>query len=77
MSTFILAFVFFLLMVLAMGVGYIFQKKTISGSCGGLGALGVEKACDCPEPCDRKKSRMEKQAAREEKLKEWKNNQII
>ena len=64
-------------MVLAMGVGYIFQKKTISGSCGGLGALGVEKACDCPEPCDRKKSRMEKQAAREEKLKEWKNNQII
>ncbi|WP_395341421.1 (Na+)-NQR maturation NqrM [Ningiella sp. W23] len=77
MSTFILAFCFFLLMVLAMGVGYIFQKKSISGSCGGLGALGVEKACDCPEPCDRKKARMEREAAREEKLKEWKNNQII
>lgn len=77
MSTFILAFGFFLLMVLAMGVGYIFQKKTISGSCGGLGALGVAKACDCPEPCDRKKSRMAKEAAREEKLKEWKNNQIM
>lgn len=77
MSTFILAFCFFLLMVLAMGVGYIFQKKTISGSCGGLGALGVAKACDCPEPCDRKKSRMVKEAAREEKLKEWKNNQIM
>ncbi|WP_371195418.1 (Na+)-NQR maturation NqrM [Glaciecola sp. SC05] len=77
MSTFILAFGFFLLMVLAMGVGYIFQKKTISGSCGGLGALGVEKACDCPEPCDRKKSRMEREAARQEKLKEWKSNQIV
>ncbi len=77
MSTFILAFCFFLLMVLAMGVGYIFQKKSISGSCGGLGALGVSKACDCPEPCDRKKARMEREQAREEKLKEWKNNQII
>lgn len=77
MSTFILAFVFFLLMVLAMGVGYIFQRKSISGSCGGLGALGVEKACDCPEPCDRKKARLEKEAAREAKLKEWKDNQIV
>nr|WP_136252624.1 (Na+)-NQR maturation NqrM [Ningiella ruwaisensis] len=77
MSTFILAFAFFLLMVVAMGVGYIFQKKSISGSCGGLGALGVSKACDCPEPCDRKKERMAREAAREEKLKEWKDNQII
>ncbi len=64
-------------MVVAMGVGYIFQKKSISGSCGGLGALGVSKACDCPEPCDRKKERMAREAAREEKLKEWKDNQII
>ncbi len=45
MSTFILAFGFFLTMVLAMAVGYLFQKKSISGSCGGLGALGIEKAC--------------------------------
>jgi hypothetical protein len=77
MSTFILAFAFFLLMSLAMGVGYIFQRKSISGSCGGLGALGVEKACDCPEPCDRKKARLEKEQARQAKLDEWKNNQIL
>lgn len=77
MSTFILAFVFFLIIVLIMAVGYLFQRKTISGSCGGLGALGIEKACDCPEPCDRKKARMEKERVREEKLKEWKDNQII
>jgi hypothetical protein len=64
-------------MVLAMGIGYIFQKKSISGSCGGLGALGVAKACDCPEPCDRKKARMEREEARAEKLKEWKDKQII
>ncbi len=77
MSTFILAFSFFLLMAFAMAIGYIFQKKSISGSCGGLGALGVEKACDCPEPCDRKKARMERESARQEKLKEWKDNQIL
>lgn len=76
-STFILAFGFFLLMSLAMAIGYIFQKKSISGSCGGLGALGVEKACDCPEPCDRKKARLEKEAKRQAKLDEWKSNQIL
>ena len=62
---------------MAMAVGYLVQKKTISGSCGGLGALGIEKACDCPEPCDRKKARLEKEQAREKKLAEWKQNQII
>lgn len=77
MSTFILAFVFFLVMVVAMAIGYLLQKKTISGSCGGLGALGIDKACDCPEPCDRKKARQEKEALRQEKLKAWDKDRII
>ena len=76
-STFILAFAFFLLMVAAMAVGYILQKKTISGSCGGLGAIGISKACDCPEPCDRKKARMEREEQRQKKIKEWQDNQIL
>ena len=73
MSTFILAFGFFLTMVAAMAIGYLVQRKTS----GGLGAIGIEKACDCPEPCDRKKSRMEKEEARQKKLNEWKQNQIL
>ncbi len=77
MSTFVLAFAFFLIVVVAMSVGYIVQQKTISGSCGGLGALGIDKACDCPEPCDRKKARMEKEEQRQKKLNEWKQNQIL
>ena len=77
MSTFILAFVFFLIVVAAMAIGYIVQQKTIGGSCGGLGALGIDKACDCPEPCDRKKARQEREALRQAKLKEWQENQII
>ena len=77
MSTFILAFVFFLVVVVAMSVGYLVQQKSISGSCGGLGALGIDKACDCPEPCDRKKMRLEKEQARQAKLNEWKKDQIL
>ena len=77
MSTFILAFVLFLVMCAAMAIGYILQQKSISGSCGGLGALGVEKACDCPEPCDRKKERTLREQARQAKIEEWKSNQIL
>ena len=77
MSTFILAFLFFLTTVVAMAVGYMVQRKTISGSCGGLGALGIEKACDCPEPCDRRKARMEREEARQAKLAEWQKDKII
>ncbi|GGO64152.1 MULTISPECIES: (Na+)-NQR maturation NqrM [Bowmanella] len=77
MSTFFLAFGFFLVVVVAMSVGYLLQRKTISGSCGGLGALGIEKACDCPEPCDRRKAREAREQARQEKLKEWQRNQIL
>lgn len=73
MTTFLLTFGFFLIVVVAMAVGYIFQKKAISGSCGGLGAIGIDKACDCPEPCDRRKKRMEREA----KQAAWKENQII
>lgn len=77
MSTFILAFVFFVVVVAAMSVGYWLQKKTISGSCGGLGALGIAKACDCPEPCDRQKARLEREEQRQEKLKAWQSKQIL
>ena len=77
MSTFILAFVLFVIVAIAMSLGYLLQRKAIAGSCGGLGALGINKACDCPEPCDRKKAREARESARQEKLKEWQQNQII
>ena len=77
MTVFLITFGLFMLVTVAMAVGYIFQKKSISGSCGGLGALGIEKACDCPEPCDRRKAREAKAKAREQKLAQWKKDQII
>ncbi|GGI72639.1 (Na+)-NQR maturation NqrM [Shewanella gelidii] len=68
MSSFIAAFVVLLVFFLLMSVGYIIKKKAVEGSCGGLGALGIEKACDCDNPCDARKARMAAEEAREKKL---------
>ena len=69
MELFFLVFAIFLIVVLAMSVGFIMQKKSISGSCGGISALGMDKACDCDEPCDDKKARIAKE-------QEWQKNRI-
>ncbi|MGM0429390.1 MAG: (Na+)-NQR maturation NqrM [Pseudomonadota bacterium] len=69
MQTFIMVFALFVIVVLAMAIGYMVQRKTISGSCGGIGALGMEKACDCDNPCEKRKERMKKEET-------WKENQI-
>lgn len=60
MIYFIATFVVFLIVVVAMAIGYIFNKKTIAGSCGGLASVGIEKECDCPEPCENRKKKNEK-----------------
>ena len=36
----------------AMAIGVIFGRKPIKGSCGGLGAVGVERACGCKDVCE-------------------------
>jgi hypothetical protein len=55
----------------------------VKGSCGGLGAVGIDKVCNCPEPCDARKKReareayrAEKLAEREEKLAAWEKDRI-
>lgn len=73
MSVYLITFAVFMLVIAGMAIGFIIQRKTISGSCGGLSSIGIEKECDCPEPCDARKKR----EARAEKMQEWKNNQIV
>ncbi|MCZ2722801.1 (Na+)-NQR maturation NqrM [Marinomonas sp. 15G1-11] len=46
MLTIVLAFGLMLLLVAAMAVGVLMGRKPISGSCGGMSALGMEVACD-------------------------------
>lgn len=73
MTTFFITFAFFLLVITGMAIGYIVKRKTLAGSCGGLDALGIDKECDCPEPCDARKKR----EARAAKMVEWEKNKII
>ncbi len=51
MKVFIIVFVVFALVMIAMAIGVIFGRKPIAGSCGGLGAAGVERACGCEKKC--------------------------
>ena len=56
MKTLLLTFGLFLLVILGMAVGYIFSKRTIKGSCGGISSLGMKKSATATPratPCKR------------------------
>ncbi|CED70797.1 (Na+)-NQR maturation NqrM [Aliivibrio wodanis] len=76
MNTFLITFGVFLAVIGAMAIGYIVQRKVVKGSCGGLGAVGIDKVCNCPEPCDARKKREAKEAIRAEKLAAWEKDRI-
>ena len=53
MSTFILAFVLLLIIVVGMSLGVMLMGKTIKGSCGGLNAIsGADKCVVCKKDVD-------------------------
>lgn len=66
MVTFLLTFAVFVLVSFAMSLGWLIKRKSIQGSCGGIASLGLEKVCDCPEPCDARKKRMAREAQRQQ-----------
>ncbi|AUU84212.1 (Na+)-NQR maturation NqrM [Leclercia sp. J807] len=66
MMTFVLTFAVFVLVIFGMSLGWLIKRKSIQGSCGGISSLGMEKVCDCPEPCDARKKRMAREAQRQQ-----------
>lgn len=72
MGIFLITLCFFLIVSAAMAVGYIFQNKTLAGSCGGLSSMGIDKACNCEKPCEKRIER-EKAAANNENSIDIKN----
>ncbi|WP_300518847.1 (Na+)-NQR maturation NqrM [Aliiroseovarius sp.] len=53
MSTFILAFIILMLVVVGMSLGVLLMGKTIKGSCGGLNAIsGSDKCVVCSKDVD-------------------------
>ena len=57
MTIFLLTLGFFIVVALGMAVGYIFQQKSLAGSCGGLSSVGIDKACNCDKPCEKRLER--------------------
>ncbi|MEP0202616.1 MAG: (Na+)-NQR maturation NqrM [Halioglobus sp.] len=56
MTIFIITLFVFALVLAIMAVGVIMGGEPIKGSCGGMGALGIDQACDIcggdPQRCD-------------------------
>jgi len=63
---FLATFCIFALVILGMSLGYLVKRKSLQGSCGGIASLGIEKVCNCPEPCDARKKRMAREAQRQQ-----------
>lgn len=56
MTLFLISFVFIGLVMAGMAVGVLAGRGPIKGSCGGMGALGIDTACDIcggnPQLCE-------------------------
>ena len=59
MEMFAVSFVFLIFLVTIMAIGVILGRKPISGSCGGMAAVGMESACDV---CGGDKTKCEKES---------------
>ena len=64
--TFVLALWVFMAIMAAMAVGVIFGRGPIKGSCGGLGAVGIDQDCEiCGGDPQRCESNMEQAPVRQ------------
>ncbi|MDH2925206.1 hypothetical protein EV693_11119 [Nicoletella semolina] len=68
MEVILLTFGLFVLVIFMMSIGFIVNRKTIKGSCGGISALGMKKMCDCEEPCDNLKEKIAEGVANTEEI---------
>lgn len=56
MAIFLISALVIAIVIAAMAVGVIMGREPIKGSCGGMGALGIDQACDIcggnPQRCE-------------------------
>ncbi|MGF2735227.1 (Na+)-NQR maturation NqrM [Marinobacter sp. DUT-1] len=66
MGTFLLVLFIVIVLVAAMSIGVMFGRKPISGTCGGIGALGISSSCDIcggnTQKCKEENERLESEA---------------
>lgn len=67
MIVYLLAFGVLVLVIAGMSVGVIFSNKPITGSCGGLSAVGIDGTCEIcggdPDKCDEEQERRKSEDA--------------
>lgn len=72
MGTFLLVLVIFGILLAGMSIGVIMGRKPISGTCGGIGALGISGACEIcggdRNKCDEENERTAVESSRAEAL---------
>ena len=59
MQTLFFTLIAFVAIILLMSIGFIIKKQSLKGSCGGLSALGIAKACVSDKPCDTLQSKLD------------------
>ena len=67
MTMILTAFVAMLVIVAAMAIGVLMGRKPISGSCGGMSAIGMDTACDICGGDKKKCEKESKEAAKRSK----------
>lgn len=72
MGTFLLVLFIVVLLVAAMSIGVILGRKPISGTCGGIGALGINQSCDIcggnTQKCEEENERQSQDSGQAEAL---------
>ena len=68
MGTFLLALLIVILVVAGMAIGVMFGRKPISGTCGGIGALGISASCEICGGDTRKCKEENERREREERV---------
>jgi len=62
MEMILVVFVFMLIVIALMAVGVLLGRKPITGSCGGMSAIGMETACDVcggdKQKCDKENKKV-------------------
>ena len=54
------------LTALSMAIGVMFGRKPIAGSCGGMGAMGLDCEFGCKKPCSKRQARLDAQKAEQQ-----------
>ena len=66
MNTFLITLLVVGIVIAAMAIGVMFGRKPIAGSCGGMGAMGLDCEFGRKKPCSKRQARLDAQKAQQQ-----------